>query len=85
MSDSSPLSSELIAVLRCPETKQSLHLATPEQLAQLPLSDEEPDRALENALIREDGRRAYPVRNGFPILLLFEAIELAPATAESDR
>lgn len=65
------LSPDLLAILCCPETKQPLHLASPEELERLPAG-------LEGALIREDALRAYPIRDGFPILLIAEAIDLTP-------
>ena len=67
------LSEELISRLRCPETRQTLSLADDATLEKIRASS---NGEIEAALIREDGRRAYPVRGGFPILLLDEAIEL---------
>ena len=61
---------QLLEILRCPETKQSLREATKEELTNFP----EPKP--EAALIREDNMRAYPVREGFPVLILEEAIVL---------
>ncbi|MDB4673568.1 hypothetical protein OAF27_02025 [Verrucomicrobiales bacterium] len=61
---------ELLEILRCPESKQPLREATSEELATFP----EPKP--EAALIREDKTRAYPVREGFPVLILDEMIKL---------
>jgi uncharacterized protein YbaR (Trm112 family) len=66
------LSPDLIAILRCPETRQPLHLASAAEMARLPVG-------FEGALVREDGLRAYPIREGFPILLITEALPLAGA------
>ncbi len=68
------LSPELIARLRCPETRQALVLAADDALESVRRACRTPD--LEGALIREDGLRAYPIRDGFPILLIDEAIAL---------
>jgi uncharacterized protein YbaR (Trm112 family) len=60
-------SEALLAALRCPESQQPLHRATPDELAAFP--GEHAD-----GLVREDGTVLYPVRDGFPILLLSEAV-----------
>ncbi|MEA3209335.1 MAG: hypothetical protein QOE70_2392 [Chthoniobacter sp.] len=60
---------ELLAILRCPLTRQPLYLASPEQLAHL-------STVLAAALIREDGRVVYPIRDGIPMLLPEEAITI---------
>lgn len=65
---------ELLARLRCPETGQNLSLAESKTLARISNQTGEP---LEGALIREDGRRAYPVQKGLPILLLDKGIDLS--------
>ena len=57
---------ELLELLRCPETMQPLREAWPELLARLRGSQSEP---LDGALVREDGKVAYPVRGGLPVLL----------------
>lgn len=77
----SPLiSPDLIAVLRCPETRQPLALADDTTLARLRGLSEDP--ALAGALIREDLGLAYPIRDGFPILLIDEAIRIPTGSAD---
>lgn len=63
------IADEVLALLRCPETRQPLRVATPAELAVM-----NPTPAA--ALIREDGRVAYPVRGGIPVLITDEAIRL---------
>jgi len=80
------LSSELLDLLVCPETKQRLSLAGTELLARLnraveegTLVDQGGDQVknrIEAGLVREDGRVLYPVRDDIPVMLLEEAIRL---------
>jgi len=70
------ISPELLALLRCPETKQPVHIAPPELLERL--SNAHGGARIEAGLVREDGRVLYPVRNGIPIMLVEEAISLEP-------
>jgi uncharacterized protein YbaR (Trm112 family) len=80
------IAAELLALLRCPESRQPLSPAAPELLARL-----ESDRAagklrnragnavtqaIEQGLVREDGRRFYPVMADIPVLIAAEAIDL---------
>lgn len=65
-----PLSPELLALLRCPLTSQPLRLASAEELARLP-------QGLDAALLREDGRAAYPIRAGLPDLTPESVIPLS--------
>ncbi len=64
------LSEKVADLLRCPVTQQALHPCSDEELAKL--KAELP----EGAYITEDGRRAYPVEDGFPILVPASAIQL---------
>ena len=80
------LDAELIELLVCPETKQSLRSADPDVLTRL--NEAIADGRVQNrggtpvsaplsaGLVREDGRLLYPVREDIPIMLLDESIEL---------
>jgi uncharacterized protein YbaR (Trm112 family) len=57
----------LLDLICCPETHQPLRPATAEELARLGESA---------ALVREDGRAAYPIRDGIPLLVLEEKLAL---------
>ena len=64
----------LLALLRCPLTRQTLEMAPAELLAGR--ADGE-GRALDAALVRADGAVLYPIRDGIPVLLAEEAVAAA--------
>lgn len=78
------LAPDLLAILRCPETRQPLVVADADALAFANAriaaggvrdADGEPvSEPLTEALATVDGRRIYPVREGIPILLVEEVI-----------
>ncbi len=78
---------ELIDILVCPETKQSLTLAEPDEVAdinqriargELTTRRGAPVREpIDDALIRADRQYFYPIRDDIPIMLIDEAIALA--------
>lgn len=80
------ISPELLSVLACPENKQPVSLAdgaTLDKLNQQIASGSLRNRAgktvtdkLEAGLLRTDAKRLYPVRDGIPIMLIDEAIDL---------
>ncbi len=78
--------STLLAILCCPETRQSLTVASADVVSRLNGSvaagslknalGEAVTEAAEEYLVTEDGTRAYAVRSGIPVLLADEAILL---------
>lgn len=68
----------LLEILRCPETGQPLARATGVQLSAINARKEtggagdpqQPDTTITAALVREDGLVAYPIADGYPVLLL---------------
>jgi uncharacterized protein YbaR (Trm112 family) len=64
---SQDMEKEFLAALVCPVTHQSLRGATVPELTKLGIGA---------ALVREDGRVAYPVRDGIPVLLADAAIQI---------
>ena len=66
-----PLTPRALAILRCPKTKQSLHVATDEAAVLWRALDQN----AEGFLVTEDGAIAYPIDDGYPILLLERALE----------
>ena len=81
-----PINQELLDILVCPESRQSLTLAAGEEVAginQRIAKGELVNRAgavvtqqVEGALIREDRQFFYPIRDEIPIMLIDEAIGL---------
>jgi uncharacterized protein YbaR (Trm112 family) len=80
------MNAELLKDLCCPETRQALEPASAERVAELNAriragqlrnrSGKPVEEPCEAALLREDGRVAYPVRRGLPILLIAEGLSL---------
>lgn len=82
------LSPELLKILCCPETHQSLREAAQdlvERLNRQIASGQLKNRAgkaaagpLSGGLIRDDGKYLYPIREEIPIMLVDEALPLDP-------
>ncbi len=82
------LNPELLALLVCPETHQDVALALPEEITHLngaigqglvrTVAGTAVTQPVEAALIRIDRRVAYPIRDGIPVMLVSEGLDLAP-------
>lgn len=76
----------LLEILVCPETKERVRLADGDTLGKLNdlvkkgrLKNRAGDpikERMEAALVRDDGRFAYPVRDDIPVMLVDEGIPL---------
>ena len=87
------VSQELLAILVCPETKQPVALAPTELVDTLNTriqngsltnrAGEVVSATMDAALVREDQRYCYPIRDDIPVMLIDEAIPLPPP-GESD-
>jgi uncharacterized protein YbaR (Trm112 family) len=81
------LSKTLLAVLRCPESKQQLMMADEVTLERLNqaigrgqvknVAGDPVTEAVSAALIRDDQQRLYLISDGFPVMLIDESIDLA--------
>lgn len=77
---------ELLEMLVCPETMQRLRPATAQELDGLNArirsgalrnrGGRVPDREFDGALVRADGKAAYPVDDGIPVMLVEESVWL---------
>lgn len=79
---------QLMQCLRCPESRQTLSLASESLLAQI--NQQIAQGSLQNgagrsvsqawgaALVREDSRRIFPVIDGIPVMLLDESVVWNP-------
>ena len=86
MSTATAVDPELLAILRCPESLQPLRLAEDSEVQRLlsqarqgtlqNLAGAKVEADFEALLIREDGKRAYLVRDGIPVMLIDEAVAL---------
>ena len=80
------LDPELLAILVCPETKQPLSVADADLLDRVNAAvaaggtttrgGEEIGEPVTEGLLRDDGQVLYPVRQGIPIMLIDESIEV---------
>ncbi len=81
------LSKDLLDLLVCPETKQALRLMSIEEIqvinqriSQNLVRSRKGDVVsdlVSDALLREDGLFAYPVRDDIPIMLIEEAFDMS--------
>ena len=86
MSTATAVDPELLAILRCPESLQPVRLAEDTLLRRLQdqarqstlknLQGAQVEADFEALLLREDGKRAYLVRDGIPVMLIDEAVAL---------
>lgn len=80
------MNAELLSILRCPETRQTLAVADAAVVERLNAqvaagtlrnaTGQPVTVKLDGGLVRADGKALYPVRNNVPVLLVDEAIVL---------
>ena len=82
-----PLDKELLEILVCPDTKEPVAMASAGVLERLnaaiadgratKLGGEAVAAPVAEGLLREDGRILYPIREGIPIMLIDESIDVS--------
>ena len=82
-----PVEQDLLEILICPESKQSLRMAEAALIEKLNAriakgelrkrGGDVVSKPLQEGLVREDGKVLYPVDDGIPIMLIEESIELS--------
>lgn len=87
MSETNVIDPQLLELLRCPETRQTLSLAEVELVERLNQliaagtltnqAGETVDEPIDGALVREDGAVAYVIRDTIADMLIDHAIVLA--------
>lgn len=80
------MDSEMLSLLCTPDTREPLVEASEEILSKVNaeialgtlknVGGAAVSEALEEALLSQDGKKLYPVKNGIPVLLMDEAIAL---------
>lgn len=80
---------DLLQILRCPETRQTLMIASPDVVARINhqitsgvltnRSGKVVHERIDGGLIREDQKFLYPIRGKIPVMLIPEGIPLAQA------
>lgn len=86
MSTASAVDPGLLAILRCPESLQPLRMADDEIVRRLRqqarqgtlknIRDSKVADDFEAVLVRQDGKRAYLIRDAIPVMLVDEALAL---------
>lgn len=81
------LDPDLLDILVCPESRQPVAMAATDLLTRLNAAIESGGtinrggdpvtEPVTEGLLREDGRILYPIREGIPIMLIDESIEIA--------
>ena len=83
------IAEEFLVLLRCPETRQPLTVAAPELIARLESlraagnlrhrAGNSYPGSIESGLVTADGAFFYPIRDGIPVMITGEAIDLRAA------
>jgi uncharacterized protein YbaR (Trm112 family) len=81
-----PIDNELLEILVCPESQQTVKLATAETLQRLNSEIDAArlrnrggdvvDKHIEEGLLREDGKVLYIIDDSIPIMLIDQSIKL---------
>jgi len=80
------IDTQLLEILACPETKSPVSLAEKSLIDEINTAIEAGKlknqggeviaQPIDGGLVREDGKRLYPIRDEIPVMLIEEAIEL---------
>lgn len=81
-----PIDNELLEILACPESQQTVKLASGQILQQLNAEiaagrlrnrgGDVVDKKIEEGLVREDGKILYIIEDSIPIMLIDQSIKL---------